>query len=202
MSNLFAFNDTAAKQEGGSGGSKVLETGVYDVTILTASKTIAGTGTIGVDWSFQVEGSKYPNIIYGSWMFKADGTPIAMNYNPLQGLMGLNKIASLTEFQKEIEVKGGTKMVTAFKELDGLKTKVAVVKVFDAYNGEVREKNEVRGWLDATTGQSFTEKTAGKDAKQIAYYNKMQDVETEQYKKHIAEADDVEEDTSDDSSLL
>ena len=199
----FKFNAEAAKTEGGSGGSKVLDTGVYDVVIKTASKSIASTGTVGIDWSLQVGNSKYPNMVYGTWMFKKDGTPIAMNYNPLQGLMGLNGINGLAEFQKEIEIKGGTKMVTAFKELEGLVAKVAIVKVLDVYNGEVTEKNEIRGWMDPKTDQTFTEKTAGKDAKQIKYYSKMQDSETDKYKKRMAEVDDeIEAENTDDSGSL
>ena len=198
----FSFNEAAAKTEGGSGGSKVLDTGVSDVVIKTASRVVASTGTVGIDWSIQVGDSKYPNMVYGVWMHKKDGSPIAMNFNPLQGLMGLNGIKGLTTFNKEIEVKGGTKTVEAFKELDGLATKVAIVKVLDIYNG-VTEKNEIRGWMDPKTDQTFTEKTAGKDAKQIKYYSKMQDSETDKYKKRMAEVgDEIEAENTDDSGSL
>lgn len=193
---MFTFDEQAALQAGGSdSGKKVLDTGVYDITIDTASKTVASTGTIGVDWSFTVDGAKYPNKVYGMWIQKANGDKI-FNMDVLQGLMGILGIKQLTEYQKEIEVKDGTKTVTAFKELDGAKVKVAVQKVLDVYNGEVTEKNEIKAFFN-TNGQTYSEQVKNAEPKQIKYYQeKMKDKETPEYKKFMAEADDEPETNS------
>ena len=60
----FNFDEASALAGRATSGSKVLDTGVYDITIDTASQTIAGTGTEGIDWSFQVPGAKYKNTIF------------------------------------------------------------------------------------------------------------------------------------------
>jgi len=199
MSFKIEFNQEAAKVEGGSAGQRVLDTGVYDVTILTASKQVAGTGTIGIDWSLQVEGSKYPNMVYGLWIQKADGTNL-FGMNVVQGLMGIVGAKTLTEYDKEIEVKDGKKVVKAFKELDGAKVKVAVQKVYDYYNGKVTEKNEIKAFF-STDGKTYAETVANKEAKQIVYYStKLQDDYTDAYKKAQADGDlNAEEDTKADS---
>ena len=206
MSNFYDFDETAATTEGGSGGSKILETGVYDVTLVTVSETVASTGTTGMDWNIMVPGSKYGNMVYGMWTVKSDGNPIAFNMQKVQALMGLVGAKKLTTFQKSIEVQGGTKMVTAYKEFDGVKVQVAVQKILDVYNGEVREKNEIAAFF-GTDGKTYAEHAKGSPAKQKEYYTtKFQDKQTEAYKKFMADGggDTPEpgDDTSDGSSLL
>ena len=197
---MFEFNEKDALSSGGSEvvGKKCLDSGVYDITINTASKDTASTGTTGITWNFTVEGAKYPNTIYGFWTNKANGDKI-FNFDTLMALMGLEGITALTEYEKTIEIKDGTKKVTAYKELDGIKCQIAVQKVLDVYNGEVTEKNEIKAFLN-TDGKTYAEATRGSEAKQKAYYNtKMGDKETVAYKKFNAEAD-VEEAPS--ASLL
>lgn len=199
----FVFDEAAALQAGGTGsaGKKVLDTSVYDVTINTASKTVAGTGTEGIDWNFTVDGAQYPNTIYGMWIQKANGDKI-FNMDIVQGLMGILGIKQLTEYQKEIEVKDGTKTVTAYKELDGVKAKMAVQKVLDVYNGEVREKNEIKAFFN-TNGQTYAEQVQSSEPKQIKYYQeKLQDKETPEYKKFMADRDDEPAEAESNTSLL
>ena len=191
---MFEFNEETAMEESiGSAGKKVLDSGVYDITILTASKTTASTGTTGIDWSIKVDGAQYPNIIYGMWTHRADGTTI-FNANIVNALMGIVGAKKLTEIQKEIEVKDGKKTVTAYKELEGVKCKVAIQKVLDVYNGEVTEKNEIKAFFNEN-GQTFAEAKRSSKPKQMLYYqDKMKDKETTEYKKFQAEASDEIED--------
>jgi len=187
---MFKFNESSAMNEGGTTGSKVLDTGVYDVTIVTASKVIASTGTVGIDWSLQVEGAKYPNMVYGLWVQKANGDTI-FGMDILQSLMGIVGVKQLTEFQKAIDVKGGTKKVTAFKELEGVKVKVAVQKVFDVYNDKVSEKNDIKAFFDKD-GRTYSERIKNVEPKQIKYYQeKMVDAETPAYKAYTLDADEA-----------
>ena len=207
---MFEFNEELAmKGNGGNSLGKILPTGVYDIELLTVSKQVAKTGTIGFDFSFQVEGAKYPNTVYGMWVKKADGTDL-FGMNIVQGLMGIVGAKTLTEYDKEIEVKDGKKVVKAFKELDNAKVKVAVQKVYDYYNGKVTEKNEIKAFF-STNGKTYAETVANKEAKQIVYYStKLQDGYTEAYKKALADGElnekadteDAGEETSSSKGLL
>ena len=198
----FIFNEEEAlASEASSGGSKVLDSGVYNITILTASKSVASTGTTGIDWSLQVEGSKYPNMVYGFWTNKSNGDKI-FNLDTLYGLMGVAGLKTLTEYQKEIEIKDGKKTVTAYKELDNLKCQVAVQKVLDVYNGEVTEKNEIKAFFN-TDGQTFAESKRSSEPKQKLYYSsKMKDKETPAYKSFALDADEPEAEEESSGSLL
>ncbi len=190
----FTFDAEAAMASTGTGtaGKKVLDTGVYDITINHAAKTVASTGTEGIDWNFTVDGAQYPNMVWGMWVQKANGDKI-FNMDIVQGLMGIIGATGLTEAEVEIEVRDGKKKVTAYKELSGVKCKVAIQKVLDVYNGEVSEKNEIKAFL-STDGKSYAEMTRGSEAKQLDYYStKLQDKETTEYKKFNAEADTEEE---------
>lgn len=198
----FEFNEAEAL-ETGSKGSKVLDTGIYDVTIETASITVASTGTEGIDWSLHVEGAKYPNMVYGMWHSKKDGTKIA-NGNPqlISGLMALLNVKSLTEFDKTIEIKGGTKVVKAYKEFDQVKVQVAIQKVLGFYNGEVTEKNEIRAFFDKN-GKTYAERIKGSEAKQIEYMkSNLKDKEDKDYKVAMANGAGEEEPETDGASLL
>ena len=184
---FYNFNEEGAlAADSAQSGSKVLDTGVYKVTVVTASKVIASTGATGIDWSIHVEGSKYPNMVYGMWVFKSNGDRI-FNMDIVDSLMGIVGVKTLTEFDKMIDVKGGTKQVTALKELDGVKCQVAIQKEFDAYNGKVTEKNIIKAFF-TPDGKTYAESVGNKPAKQIEYYrNKLKDNETTAYKQFKAE---------------
>ncbi len=191
----FEFDETAAMAAGGGeAGKKVLDTGVYSVTINTASKVIASTGTEGIDWNFTVDGAKYPNIVYGMWVVKANGDKI-FNMDIVQALMGIIGAKDLTEYSKEIPVKDGTKRVTAYKEFDGIKCQIAVQKILDVYNGEVRKKNEIKAFFNEE-GKTYAEAVRGGEAKQLAYYStKLTDKETPAHKAFMLDEPAEEADT-------
>jgi hypothetical protein len=192
------FDEEKAVETQGGAGSKVLDTGVYTVEIVTASKTVASTGTVGIDWSIQVEGHKYPNMVYNMWIQKANGDAL-FNLPIVQNLMGIAGVKGLTEYKKEIEIKDGTKTVDAFKELENVKCKVAIQKVFDFYNGEVRESNEIKQFF-SLDGKTFAESKSNSDAKQIVYFEtKLKDNYTDKYKKAKADGDLDEQGTAEDT---
>ncbi len=190
---MFNFNEAdALASDGAVAGKKVLDSGVYNITINHAAKAVASTGTSGIDWNFTVEGGKYPNMVYGFWTNKANGDKI-FNLDVLMGLMGILGLSSLTEQKQSIDIKDGTKEITAYKELNGVQCQVAVQKILDVYNGEVREKNEIKAFFNEE-GKTYAEATRGSEAKQKTYYSeKMGDKETTEYKKFQAEAEPVEE---------
>ena len=199
----FKFDETKALETGtGTAGKKVLDSGVYDVTLNTVSEVTASTGTEGLDWNFTVTGAQYPNMVYGMWYAKADGTEL-FSANIVQGLMGLLGIKELTPYEKTIEIKDGTKKVTAYKELDGKKVKVAIQKVLDIYNGEVSEKNEIKAFFDADTGKTYSEMKSGSEAKQIKWYTEnLKDKETSKYKKWSIDKEDADEPESEGTDSL
>jgi len=188
MSFEFNFNEKMAEDTVATAGSKVLDTGVYEVEIITAEKIIASTGTIGINWQIKVEGAKYPNMVYNMWVAKANGDTL-FSMNVVQGLMGIVGAKKLTEYKKTVEIKDGTKTVDAFKEFDNVKCKVAIQKEYDFYNGEVREKNNIKAFF-TTDGKTFSEMKANKPAKQIEYYEtKLKDNYTDAYKKAQADGE-------------
>ena len=199
---MFKFNEESALEEQGSSLGRILDTGVYDVTIKTISEVVAGTGTKGVDISYQVEGAKYPNVIYGLWFQKANGDDINFQKAKLNSLVGLTPNKTVTVYDKTIEVKDGNKVVKAWKELDDFPCKMVIQKIFDYYNGEVREKNEVVAFL-GTDGKTYAESVKGSDAKQLKYYTeKLTNVVTEAYKKYQADGGDTTEEAEETGSLL
>ena len=193
---MFEFNDEAAMETGATGG--YLETGVHKFTDLVMSKTVASTGTVGFDVSMQIEGQKFRTTIYGMWTHRKDGTEI-FNWKTIQRLMGLNKAKKLTFFEKEVDTKDGKKKVQAAVELDNISGTVALQKVLDFYNGAVNEKKfEIKEFFNAAN-QTYAE-AVKKDTsnKQFTYYaEKLQDGQTTEYKKYIAEggADEAETET-------
>jgi hypothetical protein len=196
----FEFNEAKAMDTGaGEAGKKVLDSGVYDVTLNTVSEVTASTGTEGIDFNFTVDGAKYPNMVYGLWTHRADGTEL-FGTNIVQSLMGVLGIKKLTPYEKTIEIRDGAKKVSAYKELDGKRVKVAVQKVLDIYNGEVKEKNEIKAFFGVDTGKTYSENKSGSEAKQIKWYqDKLEDKETTEYKKWKLDAGD-DEGTADDDS--
>jgi len=207
---LFEFNEESAMEVAGNAGKKVLDTGIYDAEIITVSEAVASTGTKGVDISFKIDGAKYPNTVYGMWYEKANGDAIGFNMSKLNSLVGLTPSKKVSTYNKTIEIKGGTKVVKAWKELDNFKCKVVVKKVFGFYNGEVTEKNEIEAFL-GTDGKTYAESVKGSEAKQFKYYSeKLQDSYDKDYKKAEADgelnakgtAEEATEENSSDDGLL
>jgi len=187
----FEFDSASAQEVSGNTGKKVLDTGIYDAVIQTVSETVASTGTKGVDISFKIEGAKYPNTIYGIWYEKVNGDKIAFNNAKLNNMVGLAG-GKVTAYTKTIEIQGGTKDVTAWKELDGFKCKIVVSKVLDIYQG-VKEKNEITAIL-SEDGKTYAEVLKKSEAKQLAYYTaNLHDTHTASYKAYLADggADDA-----------
>ena len=187
---MFKFDETSAVETtGGNGLGKILPTGVYDVTIKTVSETTAGTGAKGIDISFLVDGSKFPNTVYGIWYKKSNGDDIAFNKNKINNLLGLAGGKSPEVYDKTVETKDGNRIVKAWKHLDDFKCKIAIRKVIDVYNGEEREKNEIEAFL-GTDGRTYAEKVKNSDAKQIIYYSeKLKDKYTDEWKKANADGE-------------
>lgn len=184
--SFYQFNEEGANAASAPQGA--IETGVYKATINTASKTIASTGTTGLDWSFDLEDGRKA-IVYGFWIFKADGTRI-FNADTLDACMGVTGVKSLTEYQKTITVKDGTKTVTALKELDGKEVYVALQNQLDIYNGDVTKKLQIKGFF-SKDGKTYSEMVKGSEPKQMAYLQKnLKDSETKAYKAFMAEAED------------
>ena len=198
---MFEFNETVATATTGNTGSKVLSTGVYKMNIETVSFVTAKTGTKGVDISFKIEGGKYPNMIYGVWYEKANGDKINMGNAIIQNLVGLTG-GKVTVYDKTIDVKDGKKVVKAIKECDGFEGYIAVVKVHDVYNGEVREKNEARAFMNVEK-KTYAESKSNSEPKQYKYYSEnLKDVETSAFKKFKLDTNDVEEENEEGGSLL
>jgi hypothetical protein len=198
MSNFtFEFNEDMAKAAG-QGGGGALPSGVYDFTIETVEETVASTGTVGYNFNFLINGKNH--MVYGFWVQKANGDKI-FNADILMALMGLNGIKKLTTFQKEIETKNGKKTITAVKEFEGVKGKVALQKVLDWYNGEETEKNEIKQFFDEE-GRTFAEKASNAAPRQMEYFrDKLKDKLTDAYKKAQLDNDDASEgDTSGEES--
>jgi len=195
----FEFDETKAVETGaGEAGKKVLDSGVYDVTLNTVSEAVASTGTEGFDWNFTVDGAKYPNMVYGLWTHRKDESEL-FGANIVQSLMGVLSVKKLTPYEKTIEIKDGTKKVIAQKEFDGKRVKVAVQKILDVYKGEVKEKNEIKAFFDIETGKTYSETKSGSEAKQIKWYTEnLKDKETTEYKKFMLDDND-EEETDDDN---
>ena len=184
---MFEFSEKDAMVDVVSTG-KVLDTGIYDVKIVTASKDVASTGAIGINWQVHVEGAKYPNMVYGMWVARADGSRL-FSMDIVNGLQGIAGAKKLTEYQKEVEIKDGKKKVTAFKELDNIKCKVAIVKKFDWYQGAETEKNEIKRFF-TESGHTFAESKLGGKTKQLNYMEaNMKDTYTDEWKKAKADGE-------------
>ncbi len=178
MSDFFSFDSASAKE---AEGFTPITTGVYDATIDTVSTRVAGTGTQGLDWSFKLDnGSKA--IVYGTWIRKADGTTL-IDGNKLNALMGILDVKGLTTYSKTIEVKGGTKMVDALKELDGKKIKVALQIEHDTYNGEDRQNLKIHTFF-SPEGHTYAEMVSGAtETKKLDYLSaNLKDSESKQFK--------------------
>lgn len=177
--SFFTFDQGSAISADATGS---IETGVYDVTIDTVSAREASTGTIGVDYSFVLEDGRKA-IVYGSWIRKKSGETL-IDGDKLNALMGLVGAKTLTEYNKEIEVKDGKKMVRAMKELDGQKIKVALFKEHDVYNGEERTNLKIHSFF-STKGFSYSEIVSGaKEPKKLKYVEaNLKDSYTKRYKE-------------------
>jgi len=186
---FYKFNAEGAMNAGGGvAGKKVVDTGVYDVTINTVSQVTASTGTKGYDINYTIDGAKYPNMIYGMWTEKANGDRI-FNMDLIDAMMAAVGVKELTSYKKKVATKDGEKTVDAVKEFDNKKVKFAIQKCYDVYNGEPTEKNELKCVFN-TEGKTYAEAVKKTEAKSIKYYQeKFKDKESDAYKKFIAEVD-------------
>ena len=178
MNSFFSFDSESAQS---SDGFTPISTGIYDATINTVSTKVASTGTMGLDWSFDLSDGRKA-IVYGTWIRKADGTTL-IDGNKLNALMGILGVKDLTTYQKTITVRDGSKVVDALKELDGKKIKVALQIEHDTYNGEDRENLKIHTFFSPegfTFSEMLSKQTETKKMDYLAEH--LKDSESKQFK--------------------
>ncbi len=198
--SFFNYNENSAKS---ADGFEKLGTGIYDAVIETASTKVAGTGTTGVDFAFEINGNKV--MVYGLWIARANGETLSGG-NKLNALMGLLGVKDLTEVDKTITKHDGSTMkVSALKELDGKKVKVALQNEKSWYNGKETNNLKVHTFFN-DDGLTFSEVMSGaKEGKKLEYLtSNLKDQITQDYKAATADgpADEPAEEQSSGGSLL
>ena len=201
----FTFEDDIAVEAENTGGSfGTLETGIYDVTINFGAldKTSKGNNTLALDIT-TADGHQ-------TTIWSAFGTIDKMwasgsenyGYKDFQGFMAACGVKTITPTPFALKKDDGTliKNLSVVKELHGAKCRLAIQKVLDVYNGEVKEKNEIHSSYNAK-GQTYLEAKSGTPAEKITKVaERLKDKETKQYKQSLASVP-VEEEVSSGSLL-
>ena len=184
----FTFEDDIAVEAENTGGSfGTLETGIYDVTINFGAldKTSKGNNTLALDIT---TADGHQTTIWGAFgtidKMWASGSE-NYGYKDFQGFMAACGAKTITPTPYALKKDDGTliKNLSVVKELHGVKCKLAIQKVLDVYNGEVKEKNEIHSSYNAK-GQTYLEAKSGSPAEKIAKVaERLKDKETKQYKQ-------------------
>lgn len=202
----FVFEeDVAEEAEQGGGSFGTLDTGVYDVTIKHASldKTKGGNNTLSL--SIETKDGHQTTLwnVFGTidkvWKSGSEN----FSYKNFQAFMAAAGAKSITPFEYKLEIEGREpKYLSCVKELHGKKMKLAIQKVLDVYNSEVKESNEIHSSYNEK-GQTYLEAKTGEQASKITKVaERLKDKETKQYKAYNGSPVEIEEEDEPSSSLL
>lgn len=151
----FVFNlDTEIASTASNGGNTfgTLDSGVYDVEIVTATLGKTDKGNNKLDLAIKCANGHTTTIYQAfvldqKWVSGADN----FGYKDWMAFAVVAGLTSVTTFQKPLLKDDGTPVLkngvpvvlNAVKELEGKKLKLAIVKSLDAYKNEVTERNEI-----------------------------------------------------------
>ena len=199
---VFVIDEEASASASTGGGSKfgTMETGVYDVTIGTASISKTKNGNNVMDLSIKTDDG-HETTIYQAFMMDAKWSSGADNYGyaTWQAFITTTQMKGMSVFQKPLVKEDGTAIskngqpivLSAIKELEGKKVKLAIVKVFDMNKGEPTEGNEVFASF-TTDGASSKEVLSGSASGVVLekLSTRLSDKKTKTYKAWEADAGD------------
>jgi len=187
--------DEALASENTGGGA--LDTGIYDVVITSASLSKTKGGNNVVDLSFKTDKGE-TGLIYMAFCTDKRWNPTAKNP---QGSENFNyglwqQFVSVTGMKtgetapytpkdkdgKNIQKDGKDVVLTVFKEVHNLPMKLAIKKVYDAYNGEEKESNEIHSCYNKD-GKALSEIIGNLPAEKIEKVaERLKDKKTQAYK--------------------
>lgn len=195
MAYEFKINTEAATQEVGGSAFGTLDTGIYDVTLDTVSldTTAKGNNTvnIGLTTSSGHQTTLWGMCIDEKWKSGAENFDLH-KWSKIQ-TVGQMKTGEQAPFKILKDDGSVLKEVVVFKELSGLKLKLAIQKKLDAYNGEAKESNIIFEVFDAE-GKT----TSGDSEKLGKIESRLKDIETKEYKKLGGQTSSPAEDIEDD----
>jgi hypothetical protein len=188
MSYTFQLDTEAAATEQNSGA---LDTGIYPVTInsISLDKTKNGNNTANISFTTNKGLSK---TIYGmcmdkKWTSGADNFDYD-KWNRIAALCGL-KTGEVGQLPLKKDdgtpvMKDGSQVVLdVFKESIGAKVQLAIQLIYDAYNGEAKEKNEIYE-VFTEDGKTYNESTSNSPAEKLEKIkSRLKDKKTKAYEK-------------------
>ena len=195
----FVFNlDTEIASTASNGGNTfgTLDSGVYDVEIVTATLGKTDKGNNKLDLAIKCANG-HTTTIYQAFVLDQKWASGSDNfgYKDWMAFAVVAGLTSVTTFQKPLlkddgtpVLKNGTPVVlNAVKELEGKKLKLAIVKSLDAYKGEVTEKNEIFASF-TQAGLNANEKTNSLPASALEKLTpRLADKKSKNYKAFIAD---------------
>ena len=195
----FVFNlDTKIASTASNGGNTfgTLDSGVYDVEIITATLGKTDKGNNKLDLAIKCANGHTTTIyqafvLVQKWASGADN----FGYKDWMAFAVVAGLTSVTTFQKPLLKDDDTPVLknvvpvvlNAVKELEGKKLKLAIVKSLDVYNNEVTEKNEVFASF-TPAGLNANEKTNSLPASALEKLTpRLADKKSKNYKAFIAD---------------
>ena len=211
----FVFNlDTEVASTAGNGGGSfgTMETGIYDVTINHAVLGKTKGGNNKLDLSITTADS-HTTTLYQAFIMDEKWVSGSEHYGyrDWMAFAVVTGMTGCTVFKKPLLKDDGTPVLkngapvvlNAVKELEGKKLKLAIVKEFDVYNGEVTEGNEIFASF-TEAGLNANEKTNSLESTAMGKLDgRLSDKKSKRYKAFIAdggntaEVETVEEDSAD-----
>jgi hypothetical protein len=195
----FVFNlDTEVASTAGNGGNTfgTLDSGVYDVEIVTATLGKTKSKNNKLDLAIKCADG-HTTTIYQAFVLDEKWATGSENfgYKDWMAFAVVSGLKSVTPFKKPLLKDDGTPVLkdgvpvvlNAVKELEGKKLKLAIVKSLDVYNGEIKESNEVFASF-TEAGLNANEKTNGLEPVALEKLaSRIADKKSKAYKKFIAD---------------
>lgn len=129
------------------GSNYINKSGVYPVKIHYVRIFENSTGSKSFSIVCSIEGKKEQTIIYGSVFQKADGSKNDIGFNQiiaLQTVCGINNLTEATQKIQSFKDANETLELQVFKEFEGKKIILQVVREFSKYNGKIRSNINFR----------------------------------------------------------
>lgn len=172
-----AKTDKESLKDQGAGGSFIGKSDIYDVTLKTVSVVTNEHNARALNFNVDYNGNE--SVLYGLKLDNNDGTE---NYQAalLSKLMVITGIEELDEPTVETHNIGKDKTPTdlaVITELSDMEVKIKVQNVYSKYNGEIKERKEIRGFYRMEDGATAAEL--------------INDVEPKQYAKDLETVKDI-----------
>jgi len=157
-----------------TGGNYISENGIYDVTIKFVSVKVNEHGARSLDFNVDYKGSE--QVFYGLKLDNNDGTENFQRnvFNKLCVILGIESVDNPTIETHKVGKDQTPTDLSVLTEFSDMPVKLRVHYLYELYNGDIKEKREIKAFYRASDSATAAEILAASEGEEVNFGTQLE----------------------------